>query len=342
MTILEFRSHQKDRHQKSDGGVPVSPLLDATPVNKDCHPELDTSKFPDNEGMQQHQSMMGLLQWLTSMGRWDIMTSVMSMSSCRAQPRKGHSEVAKCLCACVHKTKHCTLKSRIDQPDMSMFHRASEVSWDKSACGAGAEEIPNNAPESLGESVTLVHHFDANLMHNVTSGKAVTGCLHLANKTPIVWHSKKQATTETATCGAEFVAGRTCMEQNIDLRNAFGHLGVKTNNASCVFGDDESMADSASHAHSRLKKRHNVLSFHCVQSQIACGHINLKHIRSHNNASDILLKHWGHQSVKALLKPFFNTTGNMANLCADDGKDCPDRVAVIQDDQLVPGRIQQC
>ena len=28
--------------------------------------------------------------------------------------------------------------------------------------------------------------------------------------------------------------------------------------------------------------------------------------------------------------------GNIANLHADNGKDCPDRVAVIQDDQLVP------
>ena len=91
------------------------------------------------------------------------------------------------------------------------------------------------------------------------------------------------------------------------------------------------MTDGASCPCSRLRKRHNVLSFHCVCSQTAQGCINLKHIRSHNNASDILSKHWGHQSVKALLKPFFNTMGNTANLCVDDSADCLDGVATTQD-----------
>ena len=109
------------------------------------------------------------------MGRWDIMTSVMSMSSHRAQPRKGHSEAAKRLCACVSKTKHHTLKFRVDQLDMSAFkNHAGEVSWDKLACGMDTEEIPQDAPEPLGKSITLVHHFDANLMHDTTLDEAVT------------------------------------------------------------------------------------------------------------------------------------------------------------------------
>ena len=217
------------------------------------------------------------------------MTSVMSMSSCRAQPRKGHSEAAKRLCAHVCKTEHHALKLRIDQPDMSMLDRASKVGWDKSVCGMDTEEIPQDEPKLLGESVTLIHHFDANLMHDVASGKAVSGCLDLANKTPIVRHLKKRATTETATQGAEFVAGRTCAEQIIDdLQNAFGHLGVTTDNTSCMPGDNKSTMDSASHPCPRLRKRHNILLFHDVCSQIARGCINLKHIRSHNNASDML------------------------------------------------------
>jgi hypothetical protein len=55
-------------------------------------------------------------------------------------------------------------------------------------------------------------------MHDITSGKSVTGILHLVNKTPMDWYSKKQATVETATYGSEFVAARVCVEQIIDLR----------------------------------------------------------------------------------------------------------------------------
>jgi len=50
------------------------------------------------------------------------------------------------------------------------------------------------------------------------TGKSVTGILHLINKTPLEWYSKKQPTVENATYGTEFVAARTCVEQIIDLR----------------------------------------------------------------------------------------------------------------------------
>jgi hypothetical protein len=54
--------------------------------------------------------------------------------------------------------------------------------------------------------VTLTHYVDANLMHDVATGRSVTGILHLVNTTPIEWYSKKQATMETAPYGSESVA----------------------------------------------------------------------------------------------------------------------------------------
>jgi hypothetical protein len=51
-----------------------------------------------------------------------------------------------------------------------------------------------------------------NLRHDIAMGRSVTGILHLMNKAPIEWYSKKQATVETATYGSEFVAARICTE----------------------------------------------------------------------------------------------------------------------------------
>jgi hypothetical protein len=79
------------------------------------------------------------------------------------------------------------------------------------------ELLPKDAPEPLGKYVTLSHYVDANLLHNITSGKSVTGIPHLVNKTPIDLYLKKQATVETATYGSKFVAARVCVEQIIDL-----------------------------------------------------------------------------------------------------------------------------
>jgi hypothetical protein len=78
--------------------------------------------------------------------------------------------------------------------------------------GNTKEVLPKDAPEPLGKHITLSHCIDANLTYDVTTGKSVTGILHLINKTPLDWYSKKQATVETATYGSEFVAPRICVE----------------------------------------------------------------------------------------------------------------------------------
>ena len=89
-----------------------------------------------------------------------------------------------------------------------------KYNWDNTPYGDEKESLPTDAPTPLGKRVVLTHYFDANLMHDVLSGKAVTGCFHLVNKTPIMWYSKKQATSETTTYGSEFIACRPCCPVN--------------------------------------------------------------------------------------------------------------------------------
>ena len=52
-----------------------------SPLEKGDHPELDESELLDDTGIQQYQSLIGSLQWAISLGRFDIATAVMSMSS---------------------------------------------------------------------------------------------------------------------------------------------------------------------------------------------------------------------------------------------------------------------
>ena len=93
-----------------------------------------------------------------------------------------------------------------------------QIRWSTSVYGDCKEVFPTDTPVPLGRPVLTTTYVDANLMHDLLSGKSVTGILHLLNKTPIDWYSKKQATVETATVGSEYVAARTAVEQIIDLR----------------------------------------------------------------------------------------------------------------------------
>ena len=65
------------------------------PLEKDDNPELDTSIFLGGDGIKKYQSLIGSLQWAISIGRRDIQSAIMTLSSFQAQPRKGHLDQAK-------------------------------------------------------------------------------------------------------------------------------------------------------------------------------------------------------------------------------------------------------
>jgi hypothetical protein len=176
-------------------------------LEKGDHPELDTLELLDQTGVQQYQSLIGSLQWAISLGRFDI-------ASFRALPPRGHLEQAKQICSYLYRMRHATIRFRTHEPDYSDLPNV-EHKWDASVYGNVEEELPYKAPPPLGKQVILTHCVDANLYHNVLTGRSVTGVLHFLNGTPIDWYSKKQATVESATNGSEFVAARTCVEQII-------------------------------------------------------------------------------------------------------------------------------
>jgi hypothetical protein len=74
------------------------------------------------------------------------------------------------------------------------------------------------------------------MYHDMITRRAVTGILHLLNKTPIDWYSKKQSTVGTAIYGSEFVAAFITMDQIIDLCLSLRYLGVKIRDESYMSG----------------------------------------------------------------------------------------------------------
>jgi hypothetical protein len=107
--------------------------------------------------------------------------------------------------------RHDVLHTRTEESDYLDFPEL-EHDWSQSVYGDIAEVIPQDSFEPLGKDVTTTHYVDPNLMHNLVTGHSVAANLHLVNKTPLDWYSKKQVTVETATYGSEFDAACTCVE----------------------------------------------------------------------------------------------------------------------------------
>ena len=93
-----------------------------------------------------------------------------------------------------------------------------DYDWEHSVYGKHEEDIAENIPEPLGKRIVLTHYFNASFMHDILSGKAVTGVCTFYNTTPDDWYCKQQSTSETAMYGAEFLSGRKCCENIIDNR----------------------------------------------------------------------------------------------------------------------------
>ena len=77
--------------------------------------------------------------------------------------------------------------------------------------GKFSELLPQDMPARKGKCVVEVSYYDANLCHNVVTGRSVAGVLQFLNKNTVDWYSNKQATVETA-CGSECSSALTFVE----------------------------------------------------------------------------------------------------------------------------------
>ena len=244
----------------------------------------------------------------------------MTLSRFRAAPREGHLNRVKRIYGYLRKMRFATIRIRTEEPDYSDLERV-KYDWFYT-CYAGAdEELPKDAPRPLGKRIITSSYVDANLYHDLISGKSVTGILHFFNKTPIDWFSKLQSTVETATFGSKYITARTYTEQIIDLRTTLHYLGVPVEGPSYMFGDNKTVVETASMPHGKLHKLHNALSFHKTRFAIAAGVTTFHHVSGDTNPADVLSKHWDFGSMWKRLKPILFWNGDTADLIEKEEPD---------------------
>ena len=123
-TILEsYKRMFKEKPRKS-----------RPPLEGGDHPELDTSELCDEHQTKQFQTLIGQLQWLISLGRFDIAVHVMSLSRFRAQPRKGHLDRAKRIVGYLLFLPDGAIRFRTGEPDFSSLKDQRKACPDHSLC----------------------------------------------------------------------------------------------------------------------------------------------------------------------------------------------------------------
>ena len=92
-------------------------------IETNDHPELDKPELCNEEQITKYMCMIGQLQWAITLGRYDILAQVMSMSRFRLGPKIGHLERMKRLYGYLVKTKHFAIRYRSKEPDYSHLPR---------------------------------------------------------------------------------------------------------------------------------------------------------------------------------------------------------------------------
>ena len=297
-----------------------APCMAASPLVQNDHPEIDDSILLNEAGITQYQSLIGELQWCIALGRFDIMTAIMTMGRFRVCPRQGHLDRLKRVYGFLRKFKHGAIRVRTGLPDYSEIPHVT-YDWMYSVYGQVNECLPTDAPAPLGKNIIVTTYVDANLYHDLLNGRAVTGVLHMLNGTPIDWYSKRQATVETATYGSEFVAARIATDQIIDLRTTLRYLGVPITGPAYMFGDNQSVIASSTIPHSQLSKRHHALSYHHVREAVVADILRFNYIRSAENPADILSKHCGGNQLWPHLKYLLFWMGSPLDEVMKDNKE---------------------
>ena len=163
-----------------------------SPLDKDDNPELDDTPLLGPDGIKHFQTLIGAAQWLITLSQFNVAHAIMFLGCFCAMPREGHMEHLKRVIGYVQKRLYCAIRFRTGIPNHKEQFGDNPVryNWMETVCGSPQEEIDPNAPPPKGKPVGLSYIANANLMHDVVTGRSASGVLEFINQTPIDWFSK--------------------------------------------------------------------------------------------------------------------------------------------------------
>lgn len=259
------------------------------PFTSDYRPELDGSAELDDDDATYFQSLIGILRWIVELGRIDIGVEALMLASCMALLREGNLQQLYHVFAYLKNKHNARLVFDPSYPDINFDEYELNHDWTK-FYGSVKEDIPENAPESLGKEFIMRAYVDADHAGDKLTRRSRTGYIVFLNMAPIYWLSKKQATIETSTFGSEFIAMKQCCEFVRGLRYKLRMMGIPVNEPTFIRGDNKSVLSNTTVPSSVLSKKSNSIAYHAVREGVARGEWVTGYIKTDVNPSNILTK----------------------------------------------------
>ena len=261
-----------------------------TPCATADHPEEDQSEILNNVRHREYQSMAGMAQWRTTLGRLAICYAVSSLSRFCSGPRDGHYKRMVRLFGYLKKYPDKSLSIDGRNPIYAPDHE-SELRPDfADQYSYASEEIDRMFPEPLGAELATTIFFDSDHAHDKITGRSISGVIVMVGRTPVIWKSKRQGAVATSTYGAEFSAMRLATEEAHTIRYMLRSLGIKVEKPTRIYGDNLGVIQNATMPEGTLKKKHVALSYHFVREAVAVNVISAFKVAGKDNFADVFTK----------------------------------------------------
>ena len=264
-----------------------------TPMVEGDHPEEDCSPLLDDAEHQRYQMMIGMLNWLVCLGRFDISFATSSLSRFTACPREGHRDRVFRIFGYLKKYKNRRIVIDSRDPIFVGGKDALNLNFPelfKEQYPDAAEDIDTKIPIPRVDEIQITAFVDSDHAHDKVTRRSITGLLILIGRTPVYFLSKRQGAIATSTYGAEFCAMRTAVEEVQAVRYMLRCFGVRVKHATLICGDNKGVIQNCSLPDSLLKKKHVAIAYHKTREAAASGMIHPIKTRSEHNFADILTK----------------------------------------------------
>ena len=139
------------------------------PLKADDHPEIDDTELCNEDETAKYLTMIEQLQWLITLGRFDIFSAIITMSRFPAAPRTGYLLRVRRIFGYVSETRTGAIQVRCQEPDYSDLPTQA-FDWEKTIYGEVMEVLPDDMPELLMQEILLASFVDSNLYHDYVMG----------------------------------------------------------------------------------------------------------------------------------------------------------------------------
>ena len=135
----------------------------------------------------------------------------------------------------------------------------------------------------------LQGYCDSDYAGDLDGRKSTTGWIFTKNGGPISWQSKLQSVVAQSTCEAEYYGAGSATKEALWLRKMLKDFGQPVP-VMHISTDNEASLSLLKHGPVSPATKHSDVVYHAVRDSVIRGHVEFKHISTHEMVADFLTK----------------------------------------------------